>query len=278
MMSCKVLRFSRFSWIVALFLFPAHLFSQAPGPATVSIPGSLQGFQRMTAVSRKAGPDDLLPFMARNVVIDGYQRRQGQDPQPTEYLKLIKSYLDQARELKELAGSNGMIRVNGCQDIAPLLKAIGFRFRNPCGPTATVETDDPRKAFLTVDSGFPITEMEEDLRAGKPFTFAYHSFEVPVIFTPRDWNNSDKDFVNALLDDPQLSRLYWAFSRLEEGTREQLRKAPGLTALLPHAAVLDFYGSHLYVRNGRVVVPGGRAAEDAWKSLVGASQIGRAHV
>ena len=35
--------------------------------------------------------------------------------------------------------------------------------------------------------------------------------------------------------------------------------------------MLDFYGSHLYIRQGRVLVPGGRGAEDAWKSLVGAS-------
>ena len=178
----------------------------------------------MTAVSRKVGPEELLPFLARNVVIDGYQRRQGQDPQPTEYLKLIRSYISQARELKALAGPSGTIRVNGCADIQPLMKVIGFRFRNPCGPTATVETDDPRKAFLTVDSGFPLTELEEDLRAGKPFTFSYHSFEAPVIFSPRDWTNSDQNFVEALLDNQQLARLYWAFSRLEEGTREQLRK------------------------------------------------------
>lgn len=257
--------------MLAAVLLPRPAQAQDNTASTVSIAGTLQGFQRMTAVSRKAAPEELLPFLARNVVIDGYQRRQGQDPQPTEYLKLIKSYLDQAKELKELAGPTGEIKIQGCGDIAPLLKTIGFRFRNPCGPSATVETADPRRAFLTVDSGFPITELEEDLRTGKPFNFSYHSFEVPVIFTPRDWTTSDKPFVEALLDDPQLSRLYWAFSRLEEGTREQLRKAPGLTALLPHAAVLDFYGSHLYVRNGRVVVPGGKSAEDAWKNLVGIS-------
>src|SRR5262245_903208 len=217
--------------VFAIVLIPStFVIAQSP---TVSIPGSLQGFQRMTAVSRKAGAEEILPFLARNVVIDGYQRRQGQDPKPTEYLKLIKSYLEQAKELKQLAGPTGEIRVEGCGDIAPLMKAIGFRFRTPCGPSATVETDDPRRAFLTVDSGFPLTEMEEDLHDGKPFVFAYHSFELPVIFTPRDWSSADKEFVEVLLDDPQLSRLYWAFSRLEEGTREQLRKTPGLTALLP---------------------------------------------
>ena len=110
--------------------------AQTPSSNTVAtIPGSLQGFQRMTAVSRKAGVEDILPFLARNVVIDGYQRRQGQDPKPTEYLKLIKSYLEQARELKQLAGPTGEIRAESCADIGPLMKAIGFRFRTPAAPT-----------------------------------------------------------------------------------------------------------------------------------------------
>ena len=115
------------------------------------IPGSLEGFQRMTAVSRKVGPEELLPFLARNVVIDGYQRRQGQDPQPTEYLKLIRSYISQARELKALAGPSGTIRVNGCADIQPLMKVIGFRFRNPCGPTATVVQHTPANSSRITD-------------------------------------------------------------------------------------------------------------------------------
>ena len=35
--------------------------------------------------------------------------------------------------------------------------------------------------------------------------------------------------------------------------------------------MLDFYGSQISIRDGRVVVPGGRASEGAWKDLVGAS-------
>ncbi len=35
--------------------------------------------------------------------------------------------------------------------------------------------------------------------------------------------------------------------------------------------MLDFYGSHISIRNGRVMVPGGASAESAWKDLAGAS-------
>ena len=45
----------------------------------------------------------------------------------------------------------------------------------------------------------------------------------------------------------------------------------GVRKLLPYAAVIDFYGSHICIRDGRVIVPGGAKAESAWKDLVGAS-------
>ena len=145
MIACKSPAWIFPTLLLATALLPGPALAQDKTqdkpPATVSIPGSLQGFQRMTAVSRKASAEDLLPFLARNVVIDGYQRRQGQDPQPTEYLKLIKSYLEQARALKDLAGPSGQIDIKNCTDVAHILKTIGFRFRNPCGPSATVETE-----------------------------------------------------------------------------------------------------------------------------------------
>jgi len=45
----------------------------------------------------------------------------------------------------------------------------------------------------------------------------------------------------------------------------------GLSNLLPFASTLDFYGSQIRIRGGRVLVPGGEGADSAWKDLVGAS-------
>src|SRR6267378_4375042 len=79
------------------------------------------------------------------------------------------------------------------------------------------------------------------------------------------------DLVDAVLRDPGLARLYWAFSRLDPETRAVLRQSVGLRRLVPYEAVLDFYGNHICVRSPGVVVPGGPGAESAWKDLVGAS-------
>ncbi len=244
--------------------------------AEITFPGPLRSFLRMAAISQKASAEEVLPFLARNVVMIGYRRGK-----PTEYLLLLQSYLEQARELLPLAGPEGVIRVSSCREAQPLLAVLGYRLKQGCGSRTSVETADPERAFLTIDSGFPLADLEETLRSGKPFVYPF-SFTVPALFTPNDWiakgkryaNNvspEDQELIGALLGDPDLARLYWALSRMDPETRRSLRLSPGLPGLLPFAPILDFYGRHISIRSGRVLVPGGTPAEPAWKDLIGVS-------
>jgi hypothetical protein len=228
----------------------------------------------MAAISQKVSPGDVLPLLARNVVIEGYSGA-GRRRKPTEFLTLLMRYVEQARELQALAGSEGVIRISDCREAQPLLTTLGYRLAQPCGPGATVETADPKKAFLTVDSAFPLADLEQAMRGGKPFVHAFPSTQVPVLFTPGDWTalsrHKSEDVLDVLLHDPAVARLYWALARIEEHTREAMHQSPGLQKLVALGPVLDFYGSHLYIQAGRVVVPGGASAEAAWTNLVGAS-------
>ena len=244
--------------------------------ARVTIPGPLRSFLRMAAISQKVSADEVLPLLARNVAMEGY-RGLSKAGKPTEYLILLKGYVEQARDLQVLAGPEGIIRISNCSEAQPLLSALGYRLRQACGPSTSVETADSKRAFLTVDSGFPLADLEQTLRGEKPFAYPFPSSQVPVLFSPSDWTASDKnrkeegDLVDALLRDPALARLYWALARIDENTRTFLRQSPGLEKLVPLASVLDFYGGHISIRSERVVVPGGAPAEFAWKDLVGAS-------
>jgi hypothetical protein len=216
-----------------------------------------------------------MPLLARNVIIDGYEG-EGKGRRPTEYLKLVQRYLQQARELATLAGSAQVIRISQCANAQPLLTIIGYRLRGPCGPNTSLEPSAPKRAFLTIDSGFPLTRLEDMLRGGKPFVYAYPSSRVPVLGKPVDWEVGggkirNDDVIDTLLRDPDLARLYRALATLDAGTRSSLEQSPGLQKLIPVAAVLDFYGSSIDIRNGQVVVPGGDSAKSAWKGLVGAS-------
>jgi hypothetical protein len=239
-------------------------------PEETAIPGPLRSFLRMAAISQQIAPEEVMPLLARNIVVSGYQNGK-----PTQYLILVNWYVDQARELEALAGPQGVIHVSNCDDAKPLLVILGYRLRQPCGPDAAVETADANRAFLTIDSGFPLAELEETLRGGKPFDAPYTSTKVPVLFKADDWlvneKNANKGVADSLLRNPALARLYWGLARIDTETRDFLWSSLGPKKLVPYAAVLDFYGSHISVRSGHVLVPGGTGSESAWMDLVGAS-------
>jgi hypothetical protein len=242
----------------------------------VTIPGPLRSFLRMAGISQKASPDEVLALLGHNVASQGFEV----GGRPTEFLILLSRYVQQARELVVLASPTGVIRVANCEDARPLLRILGYRPRPDCGKPGTfLETADAERAFLTIDSGFPLPDLEESLQGGKPFEYPFTATPVPALSSPNEWvsaskkaeKESGRDLLDILLRDPPVARLYWAFSRLDPETRNAMRHSPGIKKLVPFSATLSFYGSQLCVRSGRVVVPGGENAEAAWKDLVGAS-------
>lgn len=243
-------------------------------PESITIPGPLRSFLRMAGMSQKAQPPEILPLLSQRVYLSGYSADT-----PTEFLLLLRRYVAQARELQELAGSTNTIRVSDCNSAGPLLQILGYRLRKGCaGKDTVVETSNPERAFLTIDSGFPLTDLEESLDKGVPFIYAYSPSHVPVLFRQADWikvSAAQKlqfgTCLDVLLNDPSVARLYHAMSNADAKTRQVLLASVGLRNLLPVAPVLDFYGSQISIRSGHVLVPGGTKAEPGWRSLVGAS-------
>ncbi|HEX4757937.1 MAG TPA: hypothetical protein VH308_08140 [Terracidiphilus sp.] len=252
--------------------------AEAPPPPvsgeTISLPGPIRPFLRMAGISQEITPDEVLPMLARNVSLWGYQ-----GDKPTEFLVLVERYVQLARELRSLTDSNGMIKVTDCNDAGRLIQALGYQFQHGCSSSdASLITADPERAFLTIDSGFPLTALEEALQKGHPFSYSFPSTPLPVLFTEKTWVSLSvgaKKYGNNLLDillrDRSVDRLYSAMSRNDLETRVALQRSPGLRKLLPYSNVLDFYGSWISIHNGEVAVPGGAAGEEAWKDLAGAN-------
>ena len=98
---------------------------------------------------------------------------------------------------------------------------------------------------------------------------------MPAFLAESDWSRKriakDWDLLDALLHDPALARFYYALARMDSETHVALRQTQALKKMIPFAATLDFYGGHIRIRSGRVLVPGGPAAEEDWKDLVGAA-------
>jgi hypothetical protein len=244
----------------------------------IEIPGPLHSFSRMAALSPDLRPEDLLPALARNVVTNGYQASNSQEAlEQTEYLKLVFRYLSQARELEKMAGAEKILRIEQCEskETGELLRVLGYRMRGACGSELVLETVNASRAFLTIDSGFPLAELEQMLRTNRPFVYDYKPTQVPILYGPEYWMSSREkqggEFLDTFLGDPALCRLYLGLSKLDRETANELRKAVPATRLRAFAHVLDFFGGMFLIRNGKLAVPGGDRAAAAWTELAGAS-------
>ena len=238
------------------------------------IPGPLRSFLRMAGISQQISPAEVLPLLSRNVVLQGYRGSR-----QTEFLILLIRYVHQARELAALAGPDNTLRVSNCEDAKALLHVIGYRVRPDCGQQdAHLVTSDADRAFVTIDSGFPLLDLETTLQGHGPFSYAFAGSPVPILLTEKDWlsaartgGNDRPDLLDALLTDRDLAQLYWALYRNDTETRAALASDIGLKNLLPFAPALDLYGTQISIRSGKVIVPGGLRAEANWDDLVGAN-------
>jgi hypothetical protein len=250
----------------------------APHPAqpdpTIEIPGPLRSFARMAAVNPDGDPSAFLAALARNVVTQGYSASRGETIEPTEYLKLVMRYLAQARELAAFAGSNKEIVVPACDSLqsGELLHIIGYRMRGGCGGDLVLETVNPGRAFLTIDSGFPLASLEEALRTNHEFTYPYASSSIPLPYGESYWlpaGGKQTSFIDAFIGDPILCRAFLGLRKLDPETAGALREAIPLPRIEAFANVLDFFGGMFQIRNGKAVVPGGAHSEAMWAELVG---------
>ncbi len=243
----------------------------------IEIPGPLRSFARMSALAPDLHPEDLLTALARNVVTNGYQAASSNETlDQTEYLKLVIRYLSQARELERLGGDKKIIRIETCESsqTGDILRILGYRMRGGCGSEVVLETVNASRAFLTIDSGFPLAQLEEALRTNRPFVLDYHPARVPVLYSADYWQSAKEkttgEFIDYFLSDPSLCRLYLGLSKLDPETALILREAIPAPRLKIYSHVLDFYGGMFQIRGGKAIVPGGARSEKMWGELAGA--------
>jgi hypothetical protein len=247
-----------------------------PQSSFIEIPGPLRSFARMSAISPDIAPDDVMSALAHNVTLNGYAAGHGGESlEPTEFLKLVMRYLAQARDLERLAGADKVLQVPTCESpvTGDLLRILGYRMRGGCGSDLALETVNPSRAFLTIDSGFPLSELEAALRTNRAFTLDYHPARVPILYTPDYWQPATTqkpvEFIDYFLNEPTVCRLYSATAALDPETAAQMRKDLPVAKAKIYAHVLDFFGSMFELRDGKAMVPGGARSEKAWADLVG---------
>ena len=262
--------------LIASLNAPYVTVTSSEQSATIAIPGPIRSFARMAALSPDLKPEDLLPAIARNVVTNGYQAVSSNEAlEQTEYLKLVIRYMGQARELEKLAGESKILRVEQCDSTATgeLLKVLGYRMRGGCGAELVLETLNASRAFLTIDSGFPVANLEQALRTNQPFVYDYHPSLVPVLYGPEYWLTSGKEkageWIDVFLGDPSLCRMYLGMSKLDPNTAAEMKKTIAAGRLKAYSHVLDFFGGMFQIKNGKAVIPGGARSEKMWAEMAG---------
>ncbi len=255
---------------------PAHADSaanelQSVPTDSIVIPGPLRSFLRMAGISQEVSPEDVLPMLARNVVLYGFDTGGEK-----EYLILVDRYVRQARDIERLS-VDGKSHISGCSDAVELLSVLGYKFQRPCGHKNTaLVTANAERAFLTIDSGFPLTELERALQKDGPFTYSFPATRVPILFTEKEWieaagtkRQTDNTLLDLLLHNQKADRLYAAMAKYDRETQLSLNQSPGLKRLMSVATVTDLYGSQIRIKSGRVIVPGD--SDKAWEDLLGES-------
>ena len=141
-------------------------------------------------------------------------------------------YLSQARELERLAGEEKVIKIETCDSTqtGELLRVLGYRMRGGCGSEVVLETVNAARAFLTIDSGFPLAELEQALRTNRPFSYDYHPTDNPVLYGRgllAIGQGQTQPAISSItfLGDPSLCRLYLGLSKLDPDTADELRQA-----------------------------------------------------
>jgi hypothetical protein len=236
----------------------------------------MRSFARMAALSPDLPQEEILAALARNVVTNGYQAANSNEGlEQTEFLKLVVRYLSQARELTKLSGAAKKIQIDQCESpvTGDLLRILGYRMRGGCGAEVVLETLNASRAFLTIDSGFPLAELEQALRTNRPFTYDYAATRIPILYNAEYWLGAKEkqqgEFIDQYLADPQLCRLYLGVSKLDREVAAKMKAGIPVMRLKAFSHVLDFFGGMFAISGGKAVVPGGAKAEAAWVELAG---------
>lgn len=237
---------------------------------TVVIPGPLRSFLRMAGISQKVSLDEVMPMLAHGLSLQGYKGGS-----QTEFLRLLARYVHLATQVRSFSDANGMIHIADCADASRLIEVLGYRARGTCGQRDfAFVTADAERAFLTIDSGFPLTALEEALEKSEPFDYQFPASRVPIFYTGKDWTalaastrKPGSDLLDMLLHDRTLDRLYWALAKCDQETRVALKQSLGLKKLLTLAPEFELYGGEIRVHSGMIDLPAG--SEKSWQDLVG---------
>ena len=253
---------------------------------TVSVPGGLAALS-FIARSRPSSPDRFLVEYARSSA----RNLEEIDKKAAEaYTESIREHFRRVAELSALGtAKDGQVTVTIAaqnkkdqKNAEKVLDLLGWRMHS-AKPGVTLEPAEKgaRAKHQETASALAINEvgMQEDLEAGKPFSFEIPMETAGVALGEEAWRSQfyTKEkyaggLAEAIASDVRLAETYAAVGQMDANTAAVLVEAVPLKTLAErYGPMLLQYSSALAVERGRATVPGGEAAETIWAGLAGAS-------
>lgn len=209
-------------------------------------------------------------------------------PNTKVYVQQIEAHFQRVAALEALGKRDGdrvvvSMTLNGKEErrrSEKILDLLGMTLHSSKGEIALTRGEKKGQAQKQETiSALAIDEvaMQEAFQSGKPFSFEIIDERAPLYPNEKMWRETfyptatgSGGFATAVLRSPKLGQLYLALSSLDRRSAAALISAVPLQRLdQRRAALLEDFGTAFAVEGSHAVVPGGRAAEPIWTSLVG---------
>ena len=169
-----------------------------------------------------------------------------------------------------------------------ILAVLGWRLRRLPGGNVLLElasgAENGERQQVGSAIGIDEADMKLTLEAKRPFVLHLRNDRVPILLDPPFWekltakrDTPSRGLLEDLISNPRVAGLYVALSNMNDQTQRAVLDVVPTEELLDRTKQLSLYGASISIENGRLVLPGGVEATDAWTKLVEAdpSQIGQ---
>ncbi|MBK9089487.1 MAG: hypothetical protein IPL90_10735 [Holophagales bacterium] len=276
--------FRRLALLLALFIVTASPLSAEP----VAVPGGTESIRRVLGLGGRRPPGDFFlevnrAFLAGSSPFEAWDKN--------ERRRAVALFAEDLAAWRAEQGCPALLSARGeaWKKTRRALTWLGFRVRGDgpgfeAEPRSGVE-EERRQAFLDV-LGRPVAELLRRLSAGEEVTIACGDGEAELPFGLAAWReilgadekelNAGNAFLHFVKTVPP-SRMLVALLSVDVRTREELRTLAGPPGgaggwkLLYDEALDGFarFPEALVVRDGRIRLPGGEAADAVWEDVVG---------
>jgi tetratricopeptide (TPR) repeat protein len=251
----------------------------------VWVPGGLDALLFIARGNQSRGPQQFMLDYCRTVIVN---EPLPNSPAAMDYRKSIGGYFEQLNRLLAMGVKNGDKTVialslgdKGRQrQVDGVLEILGWKLRRnkqalviESGEKASQAKKQDLASALAIDQA----GMQAAFQAGKTFALEIPWDWAPLVVeeaTLRGAVGADKwrgGVLETFAFDPDLAQLYIGLSSLDPPSADALLAGVGIKQLSEkYSGVLRLYSSALTVSAGRVLTPGGPAADANWTQLVGA--------